>query len=141
MTINTEDDDLLSRLPRLSPQETLAELEAARRAEQDRPRVRTIIPEPELPPMWPHPDSGTVRFPCALGPSACLWAYEHDAYEDDAEPLSVPLTAGSAEIGRLFAERAARRSARLRQRVERAIRSHFAEAHPGQEPPEREVGW
>jgi hypothetical protein len=141
MTTDADVDGLLGRLSQLPPQEMLAELEAARRAERDRPRVRTVIPEPELPPMWPHPDSGIVRFPCALGPAVCLWAYQHDAYEDDAEPLSVPVTAGPAEIGRLFSERAERRSARLRERVERAIRAHFAEAHPGQEPPEREVGW
>ncbi|MFG2682512.1 hypothetical protein [Streptomyces sp. NPDC048392] len=139
MTTDTDLDAMLAQLPQRSTRECFAEIEAARRTEMARPPVRTIIPEPELPPLWPHPDSGTVRFRCALGPATCLWAYEHSIYDDDTEPLSVPLSADTGEIGRLLTERAERRSTELRARVEQAVRDHFAQAHPGQSIPERTV--
>ncbi|MET9462961.1 hypothetical protein ABZY05_49745 [Streptomyces canus] len=60
-----------------------------------------------------------------------------DAFAEDEEPISLPLHASSDEIGRVFNEHAERRSATLRASTERAIRDHFAEAHDGQEPPER----
>jgi hypothetical protein len=87
--------------------------------------------------MWPHPRGGIALFPCAL---RCGWAHEHDTYADDPEPISLPLSASSEEIGRIFGERAERRATRVRASVEDAIRGHFAQAHPDQEPPERRIG-
>ncbi|WP_158012986.1 hypothetical protein [Streptomyces sp. Root369] len=136
MTADTDLDELLARLPQPSTREVFAEIEAARRADAARTPHRTIIPEPVLPPLWPHPDSGVVRFPCALG---CGWAHAEDTYGMDEEPISIPLSASPEEIGRIFAERAERRGAVVRGRVESAVREHFAEAHKSQEPPVREV--
>ncbi|WP_405557749.1 hypothetical protein OHV08_28195 [Streptomyces canus] len=136
MAADTDLDAILAQLPKPSMSEMLAELEAARRADEARPPQRTIIPEPELPPLFPHPDAGLVRFPCALG---CGWKHVVDAFAEDEEPISLPLNASSDEVNRIFNERAERRSATLRASTERAIRDHFAEAHKGQEPPERIV--
>ncbi|MDX3345861.1 hypothetical protein PV387_14675 [Streptomyces sp. ME02-6987-2C] len=130
------DTDLEALLPKLSSREAFAELEAARRADAEKTPLRTIIPEPEMPPLLPRGLSSIIRFPCALD---CGWAHEHDAYAEDADPISVPLSASPEEISRIFSERAEQRSARLRAKVESAIRTHFTSAHPGQEPPEREV--
>ena len=136
MTADPDLDALLAQLPKPSIQEVFAEIEAARHADQARPPLRTIIPEPELPPLWPHPDSGMVRFACALD---CGWKHAEDMYADDADPIGVPLGVSSDELDRIFNERAERRAAALRERVESALRDHFAETHPGQEPPERTV--
>ncbi|MFF0092649.1 hypothetical protein ACFYSF_22180 [Streptomyces canus] len=136
MTTDTDLDDLLARLPKPSPRDILAEIEAARHADEARPPVRTIIPEPELPPLWPHPDSGFVRFSCALG---CGWKHEESTYADDQEPISVPLSASTEEISRIISERAEHRAATANARVEAAIREHFTQEHPDQEPPERTV--
>ncbi|MEU1852956.1 hypothetical protein ABZ499_27740 [Streptomyces sp. NPDC019990] len=136
MTADVDLDGLTYLLPELSTREAFAELEAARRAAEQTPPKFTIIPEPEFPHMWPHPKGGIARFPCALG---CGWAHEHDSFADDPEPISLPLSAGAEEIGRIFGERAERRAARVRASVEDAIRSHFADEHPGQEPPERRI--
>lgn len=136
MTADTDIDELLARLPQPSTREVFAQIEAARRADEARTPHRTIIPEPLLPPLWPDPGSGIVRFPCALG---CGWSHGEDTYATDEDPISVPLRASSEEIGRIFAERAERRDAVVRERVESAIRDHFAAAHEGQNPPEREI--
>ncbi|PWI15934.1 hypothetical protein DI272_18515 [Streptomyces sp. Act143] len=136
MTADTDLDDLLARLPQKSTRELFAEMEAARRADAARIPQRTIIPEPDVPPLWPHPGSGIVRFACILG---CGWAHEEDMYADDVDPISVPLSAGPEEISRVFSERAEQRAHQFRQRVEAAILAHFDDAHEGQEPPEREV--
>ncbi|WP_330352093.1 hypothetical protein [Streptomyces chartreusis] len=132
----TTDADLAALLPQLSMRDALAELQAARCAAEARPPKRTIIPEPELPPMWPHPDVGVMRFPCTLG---CGWKREVTHFTLDDEPISVPLSAGTEEISRIFNERAERRAATFRAGVEQAIRGHFTEAHAGPEPPERET--
>ncbi|MEU7323444.1 hypothetical protein ABZ682_23265 [Streptomyces griseoviridis] len=91
---------------------------------------------PELPPMRPHPGAGVVRFPCALG---CGWKHTEDPCADDIDTISLPLSASTEEISRIFGERSERRAAALRERVESAVRGHFADAHVGQEPPERAV--
>lgn len=62
-----------------------------------------------------------------------------DTFTLDDEPISVPLSAGTEEISRIFNERAERRAATFRAGVEQAIRGHFTEAHAGPEPPERET--
>ncbi|MFF5968297.1 hypothetical protein ACFY64_32150 [Streptomyces collinus] len=139
MTTDADLETLLAQLPQPSPRAALGEFDAARSAARAQPTRRTIIPEPVLPPMWPHPDSGIVRFRCPVAPGVCLWAYEHNSYEDDTDPISVPLRASAEEIGRFIGERAERRSAALRERVEGAIRSHCSEAHPGLDIPERPV--
>lgn len=136
MTADTDLDELIAAFPQPSAREAFAELEAARRADEARIPHRTIIPEPVLPPLWPHPDSGTIRFPCALG---CSWSHEEDTYGVDADPISVPLSASPEEIGQILSEQAQRRGAVVRGRVEAAIRDHFSQAHEGQKPPEREV--
>ncbi|MEU6594796.1 hypothetical protein ABZ923_37310 [Streptomyces sp. NPDC046881] len=136
MSADTDLDDLAALLPQLSTREAFAELETAQRAAEQAPPQSTIIPEPEFPHAWPHPKGGIARFPCALG---CGWAHEHDSYAEDPDPISVPLTATSEDIGRIFGERAERRAARVRASVETAIRGHFADAHPGQEPPKRRI--
>jgi hypothetical protein len=136
VTADTDLDDFIAALPQRSTREIFAEIDAARRAAETRTPQQTIIPEPVLPPLWPHPDSGIVRFPCAL---ACGWEHPEDAYALDSEPISFPLHAGAEEMGRVLNERAEQRSAALRARVETAVRTHFAQAHPGQEPPERTV--
>ncbi|MFF0133702.1 hypothetical protein ACFYTG_50080 [Streptomyces mirabilis] len=136
MTADTDLDVLLAELPQPSSREAFAEIEAARRAAEARTPRRTIVPEPVLPPLWPHPDSGIVRFPCALG---CGWTHAENIADEDPDPISVPLSASPKEIGRVLSERAERRASLLRQRVESAIREHFKVAHEGQEPPEREV--
>ncbi|MYR61125.1 hypothetical protein GTY54_34510 [Streptomyces sp. SID625] len=135
MTADTDLDELRAGMQK-TPREAFAELEAARRAAEARTPERTIIPEPELPPLWPHPGSGIVRFPCPLG---CGWAHEEDAYALDVEPISVPLHSSPAEISRIFAERSERGSRALQRRIGSAVREHFVQAHHGQEPPEREV--
>ncbi|WP_328434603.1 hypothetical protein [Streptomyces sp. NBC_00425] len=127
---------LLAELPQKSTLDMYAELEAARRADAERPRTYTIIPEPVHPPMWPAPGSGIMKFPCGLG---CGWAHDEDVYADGGDILAVPLGASSEEIGCLFAEHAEKRGATVRVRIETAVREHFADAHPGQEPPVREV--
>ncbi|MDQ1018991.1 hypothetical protein [Streptomyces afghaniensis] len=150
MTADTDLDALLAQLPKPSARELLAQIEEDRRAAEARPPLRTIIPMPD------YPRFGIVRFPCPLtppadvrslgpaacalvhGPAPCPWAYDYDAGQDD-DPVSVPVTASPEEIGRIFGERAERRAARVRARVEAAMRWHFAQAHPGLEPPEREV--
>lgn len=136
VSANTDLDDLLDRLRPQSAGEALVEIAAARRAAESREPQRTIIPDPELPPLWPRSGSGIVRFPCVI---ACGWAHEEGVYESDAEPISVPLSAGAEELNRVLTERAERRSAKVRARAEAAVREHFAQAHPEQEPPEREV--
>ncbi|MFI2434614.1 hypothetical protein [Streptomyces sp. NPDC018693] len=136
MSADTDLDGLAALLPKLSFRETFAELEAARRAAEQAPPQTTIIPMPEFPYSWRHPNSGTVRFPCTL---SCGWVHDEDAYALDADPISIPLSASTEEISRIFDERAERRATKLRARVEQAIRDHFAQAHPGQEPPERRV--
>jgi hypothetical protein len=79
------------------------------------------------------PDSGILHFPCAL---SCGWAHHEDAHALDADPIVVPLRASAKEIGRVFGERGEQRAAVLRKRVETAIRAHFTEAHPSEEPPD-----
>ncbi|MFJ5037922.1 hypothetical protein [Streptomyces parvulus] len=113
----------------------LDELMAAREADARREPHRTIIPEPVMPPLWPHPDSGIMRFPCGLG---CGWSHSEDVY-DDGPPVSVRLGASAEEIGRVFAERAEQRGAQVRARIEAAVLDHFAQEHAGVEPPVREV--
>ncbi|MFD0208964.1 hypothetical protein ACFVH9_07490 [Streptomyces hirsutus] len=134
MTADTDLDALVAGLRR-SPREDFNELEAARRAaEAALPPESTIIPMPELPPLWPHPRSCIVRFLCAL---ECGWAHEENAYECDREPVRFPLGGSLGDVDRVLAEHAEQQGVVLRARVEAAIRGHFAEAHPGQEPPER----
>ncbi|MER7742285.1 hypothetical protein ABTX34_28890 [Streptomyces sp. NPDC096538] len=147
----TADTDLNALLSQLAPpaRDALEEIRAARRADLERPPQRTIIPLPD------YLGRGIVRFPCSLGPPAearsygpgfaalvhgptpCGWSYAHDSFRDDDEPISVPVSAGTQEVGRLLNERAERRSEELRLRVETAIRAHFALEHPGIAPPER----
>ncbi|MGY3199682.1 hypothetical protein [Streptomyces sp. TE5632] len=134
MTVDTDLDALVAELRR-SPREDFEGMEAARRAAEAAPPPEpTIIPVPELPPLWPHPRSGIVRFSCAFG---CGWAHEENAYECDREPIRLPLGGSMDDVDRVLTERAERQGVALRERVEAGIRGHFAEAHPGQEPPER----
>ncbi|MFJ3249040.1 hypothetical protein [Streptomyces sp. NPDC086782] len=138
MTADTDLDDLIAALPKQSPCEVLAELEAARRAAAATPLEQTIIPEPDLPPLWPHPESGIVRFPCALG---CGWAHAENAYLNDLEDsrrLVIPLGT-EEEMTRAITVHAEARAEAQRKRIEDAIRAHFQESHPGQEPPTRAV--
>ncbi|QUW78264.1 hypothetical protein SMIR_03130 [Streptomyces mirabilis] len=136
MTTDADLDDLLAALPLKSPREVFDEIEAARRAAELAPSPEaTIIPMPEYPYIWPHPRSGIVRFPCALG---CGWARDEDAFAEGREPIIVPLGGGSSQdINRIFNERSRHRAAVLRGRIETAIRGHFTAAHPGREIPTR----
>ncbi|MER5904334.1 hypothetical protein ABT150_30240 [Streptomyces mirabilis] len=135
MTTDADLDDLLAALPPKSPREMYDEIEAARRAaELAPPPEATIIPMPEYPYMWPHPRGGIVRFPCALG---CGWGHDEDAFAEDWEPIVVPVGAAAQDLNRIFNERSRQRAGVVRGRIETAIRGHFAEVHPGQEPPER----
>ncbi|MGW1544068.1 hypothetical protein ACWCPM_28160 [Streptomyces sp. NPDC002309] len=70
MTTDADLGALLAQFPKPSMPDSIAEIEGARRAAESRPPQRTVIPEPELPPLWPHSDAGLVRFPCTLG---CGW--------------------------------------------------------------------
>ncbi|MFF3654835.1 hypothetical protein [Streptomyces olivochromogenes] len=134
--MTTDDlDDFLAARPLKSPREVYDEIEAARRAaELALPPEATIIPMPEYPYLWPHPLSGIVRFPCAL---VCGWAHDEDAFAEDREPIVVPVGASAQDLNRILNERPRQRAAVLCGRIETAIRSHFTEVHPGQEPPER----
>ncbi|MFB6962247.1 hypothetical protein ACFCYB_36035 [Streptomyces sp. NPDC056309] len=134
MTTDTDLDVLLAALPKQSPREALAELEAARRAAEARPLEQTIIPMPDLPPLWPHPESGIVRFPCAL---SCGWAHVEDLFLNDLEDsarLVVPVGT-EEEMTRAITAHASARAEAQRKRIEDAIRAHFKESHQGQEPP------
>ncbi|MBC9729240.1 hypothetical protein [Streptomyces sp. TRM68367] len=83
-------DEWLARLPKRSPREQLAELEAARRADAAaRLPEPTTIPMPDFPYMPGHPLAGMVRFSCPLG---CGWHHDENPGRDEAaEPLVVPL--------------------------------------------------
>ena len=149
----TADTDLNALLSQLAPPagDALKEILAARRADFDRPPQRTVIPFPD------YLGRGLVRFPCPFGPPAdarsygpaavalvhgpapCRWSYSHDSFQDDDEPICVPVSASPAEVSRSLSARAERRSEELRLRVETAIREHFALEHPGIEPPQREL--
>ncbi|MET8609842.1 hypothetical protein [Streptomyces misionensis] len=124
-------DALLASLP--TP--TLAEVEAARRAAAEAPPPEpSIIPPFVCPYPLSHARAMVLRFPCAL---ACGWSHEE---WQSAEPFTlppVPLTASPAECSRILSENAAAREDERKQRIEAAIRRHFAEVHPGQEPPAR----
>lgn len=132
----TDFDALLAALPHQSTAEVFAEIDAARKAaEQAPPPELTIIPAPVYPPLrWPHPDAGIIRFPCALG---CGWAHAEDSYAESLESISIPVGVTVQELDRIFNERAKERGDVLRARIEGAIREHFQQAHPGQEPPTR----
>ncbi|GGQ50354.1 hypothetical protein GCM10010250_22470 [Streptomyces althioticus] len=144
----TADTDLHALLTRLTPLSRPAL--AGPGVDSERPQ-RTIVP------LADYIGRGLVRFACPLGlpadvrsygpgfagmvrgPAPCGWAYDHDSFADDAEPISVPVSASPEEVSRLLSARAERRSEELRRRIEGELREHFTVAHPGIEPPEREL--
>ncbi|MFJ6565720.1 hypothetical protein ACIQMV_39010 [Streptomyces sp. NPDC091412] len=134
MTADTDLDALLAVLPKPTPREALAELFAARRADEASQLEQTIVPEPVLPPLWPHPRSGIVRYPCAL---SCGWAHVEDVFLNDLENsrrLVIPV-GNQEETTRAITAHANARAEEQRKRIEGAIRAHFEESHQGQEPP------
>lgn len=134
-TQNAELDETVRQFLDAPRAERLAELMAARKADEERTPTYTIIPEPVWPPLWPHPGSGVMRFPCGLG---CGWSHGEDIY-DDGPPLRIPLGASPESISDVITERAKQRDAVARARIEAAVREHFDQVHPGVEPPERQV--
>ncbi|MER7477471.1 hypothetical protein ABTX60_07410 [Streptomyces sp. NPDC126510] len=114
---------VMARLPRRTPAEVFAEIEAARRAERNAP-----WPEPSIVPTSEFPAFGVIRYPCPLG---CGWHHQEepgvDAYGPivvaapyDSQAVSAALTASANERGELF-----------RERVEAALVDHYETAHPG----------
>jgi hypothetical protein len=116
--------------------EAYEELRVARQAAVDAaPPAQTIVPVPELPPLWPHPHAGLTLYPCALG---CGWTHGEDASTWTLGPITFrPDDPGS--LSRALTEQAEARGVELCERVETAVRRHFDEAHPGVEIPTRAV--
>ncbi|QNT94971.1 hypothetical protein HEP81_04699 [Streptomyces griseofuscus] len=128
-------DGWLASLLKPTPAEQFAELEAVRRAAPEAPPPEpSIIPPFVSPYPLNHPRAGVLRFPCAL---ACGWFHEE---WPGAEPLAlppIPVSAGTVERSRILTEHATACEDERKQRIEDAIRAHFNETHPGQEPPAR----
>lgn len=112
-------------------------IEARRAVEQAPPPEPCIIPQPEFPRTWPRLISGVVRYPCTLPGGGCSWSYEVDTILEDTSPLVLPVSGSVEDLNRAITERAERRITDFRDRIERAIREHFARVHPGQEPPDQ----
>lgn len=127
-------EEFLARLPRKTVAEAYEELHAARRAAANAPPPpQTIIPAPTYPPLWPHEGAGLVLYPCAL---ECGWVHGEDTYTWSLGPIVFrPDDPGS--LDRALTAQAEARGVELRERVETAVREHFAAAHPGVEIPTR----
>ncbi|MGW0086548.1 hypothetical protein [Streptomyces sp. NPDC003393] len=124
-------DGLLAALPKPTPAEQLAELEAVRcAAAKAPPSEPSIIPAPVFPYPLHHPKAGVLLFPCAL---SCGWSHLEWPGAEPFTPPPIPVN-DPAEASRVLDEYArACQDMRMR-RIEDAIRRHFIEAHPGQEP-------
>lgn len=130
---DVQDDDLQTCLNRMDAEALRPILMARESALVDPPAEQTIIPMPVFPHRWSDRVSGIVRYPCALG---CGWAHDEDAY-DVSEPCVFPLDAQGALDEMALNEQLAARGAALRERIETAIRDHFAAEHPGRDIPLR----
>lgn len=127
-------EEFIARLPRNTVAEAYEELAAARRAAANAPPPeQTIIPLPEYPPLWPHEMAGLVLYPCAL---ECGWVHSEDSYTWTLGPIAYR-TDDPGSLDRSLTAQAEARGAELRERVETAVREHFATAHPGVEIPTR----
>lgn len=125
-------DELLARLPRQSAREAFEEIQAARRDAVAAPPVEpSIIPSPVYPYRWPHRSAGIVLYPCALG---CGWSHSEDVWAWLPGPVICRIDPRGS-IDRALTEQADARAAELRNRIETAIRAHFAAVHPGREIP------
>lgn len=114
-------EEILAALPRPSPAEALAEVEKAGR---DVYLVEpTIIPMPEFPGSF----SGVARYPCGLG---CGWAHEEHEMAWQLGPI-VFRPDEPDSLAKALTENADRLAAEMRNRIENAIRGHFAQDHPG----------
>ncbi|MFF6801164.1 hypothetical protein [Streptomyces sp. NPDC012616] len=126
---HTDDlDEWLARLPKQTPAEMLAEVDAARRAAAEAPLPEpSLIPMPDFPYSWPHPLSGTVRFACPL---ACGWHHDERPGVDQArERIVLPLD--PEQLERTLTVNAEARAAAMQARIEGAITQHFEADHPG----------
>lgn len=111
-------------------------LEARRAVEEAPPPEPCIIPMPDFP-RDRRRFSGLVRYRCTVPGGGCLWTYDVDALEEDSEPLTFPVSGSLDDLTRHISERADRRVKRIREEIETAFRKHYAERHPGQEPPDQ----
>lgn len=125
-------EELLARLPGQSVSEAYEEIQAARRAALSAPPPEpSIIPYPVYPYPWPHRSAGIVLYPCALG---CGWSHSESVWEWLPGPVTFRVDPRGA-LDQALTEHANARAAELRERIETAIRDHFATAHPGREIP------
>lgn len=127
-------EEFIAGLPRTTMVQAYQGLRAAQRAAADAPPPpQTIIPLPEYPPLWPHQMAGLVLYPCTVG---CGWVHSEDSYTWTLGPITfLPDDPGS--LDRALTAQAEARGAELCERVETAVREHFATAHPGVEIPTR----
>ncbi|MEU2264906.1 hypothetical protein ABZ568_00330 [Streptomyces olindensis] len=114
---------VMARLPRRTPAEVFAEIEAGRRAAANAP-----WPEPSIIPMPEFPAFGVIRYPCPLG---CDWYHQEAPGLDAFGPFVVAAPGGPHAVSAALTASANERAEVYRQRVERALVDHYEAAHPG----------
>ncbi|WP_159052330.1 hypothetical protein [Streptomyces longwoodensis] len=125
MTYEPDDEDqelreVLARLPRRTPAEVLAEIEAARRASASAWAPPSIVPMPDF------PEFGLVRYACPLG---CGWHHDEQPGAEAFGPILLPV-GDRADLDAALTAHAGERAEVYQARVEAAVAEHWAQAHP-----------
>lgn len=127
MDAHDENHELLAWLPKATPHQLLADVEAARQAAAAAPLPEpSLIPMPDYPYRLGHPRAGTIRFRCPLG---CGWFHDEHPGAEPMTRLSLP--ADPDRLNEALTAQANARQAAFVARVETAITDHYEQAHPG----------